>query len=83
MKLTREQRERALEAMGVTEADLSAVAATCPPLSDQQREAIAVISQPILRRLRGQAPPECAGSASGPAHDDAPAPSDTGASLYP
>jgi hypothetical protein len=53
-KLTREERERLLAAMGVTQADLSAVAATCPPLSAEDREAIAEISQPILRRLREQ-----------------------------
>lgn len=56
-KLTREQRERALEAMGVTDADIRAVVDASPPLTGQQRQAIAEISQPILRRLRRK-PPE-------------------------
>jgi hypothetical protein len=38
--------------MGVTREDLHAVASTCPPLTDAQRERIAEISQPVLRRLR-------------------------------
>jgi len=43
---------RLLEQMGVTREDLHAVASTCPPLTDAQRERIAEISQPVLRRLR-------------------------------
>jgi hypothetical protein len=55
LKLTREEREQALRDMGVTEADLRAVAATCPPLTAEQRQRIAEISQPVLRRLRNKA----------------------------
>lgn len=55
-KQTREERERLLAEMGVTEADLRAVARTCPPLTNKQRERVAEISQPVLRRLRGQQP---------------------------
>ena len=46
---------RLLEQMGVTRADIGAVVDASPPLTAGQRERIAVISQPVLRRLRNKA----------------------------
>ena len=41
-----------LRAAGITDADIRAVVALSPPLADWQRELIAEVSQPILRRMR-------------------------------
>ena len=41
-----------LSMMGVTRDDLRRITSAAPPLTEAQRERIAEISQPILRRMR-------------------------------
>jgi hypothetical protein len=55
-KRTAAESRDAVLAMGVTDADICAVVDASPPLTDAQRERIAEISQPVLRRMRGKQP---------------------------
>jgi hypothetical protein len=68
-----ESRRQRLLAIGVTDEDIRAVAATCPPLTDAQRAVIAEISQPILRRLRRKQGGGVGASADAPAQGYDPA----------